>query len=100
MPKEFRPGWNYFYSDVLQQEIAVHIKTGEVYCEDRTVYKPEEIAIMQAANQEASPGVHLVKKVFKGTITNFIGKENRKERRPNGPGKPQGGIPGVQGHEG
>jgi hypothetical protein len=72
MPKKFIPGWEYMYSDTLRQEIAAHTKTGTVYCEDGTVYKPEEIAIMQAAKQEASPGVHLVKKVFGGEIINFI----------------------------
>jgi hypothetical protein len=77
MPKKFIPGWEYFYSDSLKQEIAMHIKTGAVYCEDGTVYKPEEIKIMRAAKLEASPGVHLVKKVFRGEIINFIHKERK-----------------------
>jgi hypothetical protein len=37
MPKEFKPGWEYIHSSPLKQEIAVNIKTGEVYCEDRTM---------------------------------------------------------------
>jgi hypothetical protein len=77
MPKEFKPGWEYIRSDTLKQEIAVNIKTGKVYCEDRTVYSPEEIKILKAAKQEITPEIHLVKKVFGGEITDFIHKENQ-----------------------
>jgi hypothetical protein len=75
MPKEFKPGWEYIYSGSLQQEIAANIKTGSVYCEDGTVYRPEEIAILKAAKQETVPEVHLAKKVFGGEIVDFIHKE-------------------------
>jgi hypothetical protein len=71
MPKEFRPGWEYIYSDTLKQEIAVNIKTGKVYCEDKTVYSPEEMKMMDSAKQEITPEIHLVKKVFGGEIINF-----------------------------
>jgi hypothetical protein len=77
MPKEFKPGWEYIYTEILKQEIAVNIKTGKVYCEDGTVYSPEEIKIMDTAMQEIPPEVHLVKKVFGGEITGFIHKENQ-----------------------
>ena len=77
MPKEFKPGWKYIYSDTLKQEIAVNIKTGKVYCEDGTVYSPEEIKIMDDARQKITPEVYLVKKIFGGEITNFIHKEKR-----------------------
>jgi hypothetical protein len=79
MPKEFKPGWEYLYSSTLNQEIAVNIKTGRVYCEDGTEYKPEELAIMDRAKQEIDLGVHLVKKAFGGEITNFIHKEIQNE---------------------
>jgi hypothetical protein len=26
MPKEFKPGWEYIYSNTLKQEVAVNIK--------------------------------------------------------------------------
>jgi hypothetical protein len=76
MPKEFKPGWEYIRSDTLKQEIAMNIETGQVYCEDGTVYSPEEINIMDAAKQKITPEVHLVKKVFGGEIVDFICKEN------------------------
>jgi hypothetical protein len=80
MPKEFKSGWNYFYSAELKQEVAVNIKTGLAYCEDKTIYKPEEIKIMDTAKQKITPGVHLVKKVFGGEIVDFIHRENQNGR--------------------
>jgi hypothetical protein len=77
MPKEFKPGWEYIYSSELKQEVAVNIKTGIVYCEDGTVYSPEEIRTIGAAKQEITPEAHLVKRVFGGLITQFIHKENQ-----------------------
>jgi hypothetical protein len=79
MPKEFKPGWDYIYSDGLKQEVARNIKTGHVYCEDKTIYKPEEIKIMNNGKQKITPEAHLVKKVFGGEIAGFIHKENRNE---------------------
>jgi hypothetical protein len=78
MPKEFKPGWEYIYSNTLKQEAAMNIKTGKVYCEDRTLYTLEEIRIMRDAKQGITPEVHLVKKIFGGEIVSFIYKENRK----------------------
>jgi hypothetical protein len=80
VPKEFKPGWEYSYSSELKQEVAVNIKTGKVYCEDGTLYKPEELKIMEGAKQEITLGVHLVKKVFGGEIIDFIHKENQNDR--------------------
>jgi hypothetical protein len=74
MPKEFKPGWNYGYNNALKQEIAVNVKSGNVYCEDGTVYKPEEIKIMKAAKQKINPEIHLIKKVFDGEIVGFSEK--------------------------
>jgi hypothetical protein len=80
MPKEFKPGWEYLYSGGLKQEAAVNIKTGVVYCEDGTVYSPDEIRTLGAAKQEITPEAHLVKRVFGGVITQFIRKENQNDR--------------------
>jgi hypothetical protein len=55
----------------------MNIKTGKVFCEDGTVYSPEEIKIMDNAKQEITLGIHLVKKIFGGEITDFICKENQ-----------------------
>jgi hypothetical protein len=76
MPKEFKPGWDYIYSNALQQEIAVNPETERVYCEDGTEYTQEEMRIMDSAKQEITPEVHLVKKIFGGEIVKCIHKEN------------------------
>jgi hypothetical protein len=68
MPKEFKPGWEYIYSETLGQEIALHLETGRVYCADGVEYKAEEIAIMEKSGAEVTLGVHRVKFLFKGTI--------------------------------
>jgi hypothetical protein len=80
MPKEFKPGWDYLYSNTLKQEVAVNKQTGTLYCEDRTVYSPDEIRTMGAAKQEITPEAHLVKRVFGGVITQFIRKENQSKK--------------------
>jgi phage gp36-like protein len=77
MPKNFKPGWEYIYSNMLNREVAVNIKMGKAYCEDGTIYSLEELKIMDNAKQEITPGVHLVKKIFGGEITEFIHKETR-----------------------
>jgi phage gp36-like protein len=80
MPKVFKPGWDYMYSNELKQEVAINFKTGLAYCEDKTIYKLEEIKIMDTAKQKITSGIHLVKKVFGGEIVDFIHRENRNDR--------------------
>jgi hypothetical protein len=79
MPKEFKPGWEYIYSNALKQEVAVNIKNGKVYCEDGAIYSSGELKIMDNAKQEITPGIHLVLRIFGGEITFFICKENHNE---------------------
>jgi hypothetical protein len=71
MPKVFKPGWEYIYSEILKQELAIHIKTGRVYCEDGTQYEPGEIILMDKARAKINPEVHQVKSIFNGTIVEF-----------------------------
>jgi hypothetical protein len=71
MPKVFKDGWEYFYSDTLKQEIALNKKSGSVYCEDRVWYDSNELRIMDTAGQEITLGVHLVKSLFRGKIVEF-----------------------------
>jgi hypothetical protein len=72
MPKEFKSGWEYMDSEILGQEIAVHLETGRVYCADGVEYKPEEIAIMGKSGAEITLGVHRVKSLFNGTIVGLV----------------------------
>lgn len=43
MPKEFKPGFTYIYSETLKQEIALQDSTGKIFCQDGTVYDLPEI---------------------------------------------------------
>lgn len=70
-----KPGFTYFYSEALQQEIAISDKTGKVYCSDGVQYTPEEIAQLQKTYGDFSPQVHKIKRIFGGTIINV---ENQK----------------------
>ena len=70
-----KPGFTYFYSEVLQQEIAISNKTGKVFCSDGVQYTPEEIVQLQKTYGDFSPQVHKIKQIFGGTIINV---ENKK----------------------
>lgn len=63
---ERKPGWEYIYSETLNQEIACHIKTGWVYCQDGTKYSPKEIDLLKEA--VIPKAVHDIKHLFDGTI--------------------------------
>lgn len=63
-----KPGWKYIYSESLKQEIAVHLKTGWVYCKDGTRYSPKEIAMLKENKTIVTPKVHNIKKTFEGEI--------------------------------
>lgn len=70
MPKTFKPGFTYIFSKTLDQEIALNQKTGKIYCEDGTVYTPEEIEVIRNHYGEIPLQVHILKKKFGGIIIN------------------------------
>ena len=81
--------YDYFKSKILDQEYCVHKETGENIFKDGTRYNQEEIKLLNIMNKnpEIKPGVkvetikaiHLLKKTFKGVLTNNeIEKELRK----------------------
>jgi hypothetical protein len=72
MPKEFKPGWEYMNSEILGQEIAIHLESGGVYCEDGVRYSPDEIRIVGNSGAEITLGVHRVKSLFRGTIVGLV----------------------------
>jgi hypothetical protein len=72
MPKELKPGWDYFGNDnPIGLEYAVHKESGWVYFEDGVKYSPEEIRILIESGAPASKSVHIVKKVFDGEIVRY-----------------------------
>jgi hypothetical protein len=68
MAKVYKPGFNYYKSNILKQEIAMNKNTGWVYCEDGVRYSPQEMLLFYEANCEVDIGTHLVKKVFSGEV--------------------------------
>ena len=73
---ERKPGWEYIYSETLNQEIACHIKTGWVYCQDGTKYSPKEIDLLKEAT--IPKAVHDIKHLFDGTIIEVGERNNAK----------------------
>lgn len=65
---ERKPGFTYIYSETLQQEIAVSIKSGRVYCSDGVQYSLEEVKEIQKTYGELPLQVHILKKHFGGKI--------------------------------
>ena len=65
---EQKPGWKYSFSTQLNQQIAVNEKTQILYTEDKTRYEPSETEILKSVNFEIPLQVHIIKKVFGGTL--------------------------------
>lgn len=81
-----KPGWKYIYSESLKQEIAVHLKTGWVYCKDGTKYSPLEIEVLINAKQRMPLKVHNIKKILEGRIIKIIKKSAKtKQEQPAKP---------------
>ena len=111
---ERREGFIYIKSDLLNQEVALSLKSGWVYCQDRTPdgalvsYSPKELEILAKTGSVITPGIHNVKKIIGGTIVECEdGAGNDNKRKPdaeppsdgsaNNKNSP-GSIPGVSGN--
>lgn len=65
---EQKPGWTYRFINSLNMQIAINNFTGIMYTEDKVRYSLQEQRLLQAVDFEIPLLVHLVKKVFEGTI--------------------------------
>lgn len=65
---EQKPGWTYRFVNSLNMQIAINNFTGIMYTEDKVRYSLQEQRLMQVVDFEIPLPVHLVKKVFEGTI--------------------------------
>ena len=65
---EQKPGWTYRFVSSLNMQIAINNFTGIMYTEDKVRYSLQEQHLLQAVDFEIPLPVHLVKKVFEGTI--------------------------------
>ena len=65
---EQKPDWTYRFVNSLNMQIAINNFTGIMYTEDKVRYSLQEQRLLQAVDFEIPLSVHLVKKVFEGTI--------------------------------
>ena len=65
---EQKPGWTYKFVESLNMQIAINNSTGIMYTEDKVKYSLEEQRLLQSIDYALPLQVHLVKKVFDGTI--------------------------------
>jgi hypothetical protein len=114
MAKPLQPGFVYIDSAILKQRIALHEKSGWVFCEEKypngefVKYSPKELQVLYETGEPISLGVHIVKKIFTGEIVGYDGRseiegtgkpdagriEDRSADRTN----PGGEIPGASGN--
>lgn len=67
-------GWTYAYSDALEMEYATRNtpQGPEVMTADKVRYSPDEISTISSNGGEISPEIHLVKRIFEGTIVDYL----------------------------
>lgn len=66
---EQKPGWTYSFMPSLNMQIAVNDYTGIMYTEDKVKYSQSEFKLVTRGNNAQIPlQVHLIKKIFSGTI--------------------------------
>jgi len=84
-------GWTYAYSAALGMEYATREtpQGHEVMTADKTRYSPEEIETLAANGKEISPEIHLVKRIFEGTIVDY----QPPEKAPEVEEKPPAHVP-------
>ena len=68
---EQKPGWTYRFIASLNMQIAINDTTGIMYTEDKVKYSPEEQRLLQSIDYALPLQVHIVKKVFDGTIVSI-----------------------------
>ena len=68
MPKEKKPGWEYFKSEFFNEEFAVHEATGWVYFQKGARYSPDEIKLIGENGLQMDKASHLVKTILGGEI--------------------------------
>jgi hypothetical protein len=85
VPKERKPGWLYFKSEILNKEYAFHKETGWVQFEDGVRYSPEELKILDEGGAAIEPALHNVKLVFKGSeVVNYEPAARITDKRKQG----------------
>jgi hypothetical protein len=71
MPKEKKPGWQYFFSEYLNEEFALHEETGWVYFEKGARYSPAEFDLMNKHGSQIDLATHKVKTIIGGELVDI-----------------------------
>lgn len=61
-------GWTYSFIESLNMHIAINDETGILYTEDKIRYSVEEQLQLKKIDYEIPYEVHLLKKMFSGTL--------------------------------
>jgi hypothetical protein len=78
LTQNHRPGYTYYFSAILNQQIARHERSGRVYCQERNpsgeliYYTKDEIDLLHSKGEKIDMAAHTVKKVFEGVIVDVI----------------------------
>lgn len=74
--------WTKFYSEAIQTECAYDKISGWMFTRDGAKYSPEELSLLARSGKDCPLSVHVVKKVFGGTVVSasaaIPGRENIK----------------------
>jgi len=71
--------WNYHHSKILNMDYAVHKTENRICVNDPdgpVFYNDSELTAISEVNGQITPELHMLKKVFNGTIEIYKGEEN------------------------
>jgi len=66
-----KPGWTYKFIPSLNMQIAINDSSGIMYTEDKIRYSAQEQKLLKSVDYQIPLTVHLVKKIFDGTIVSI-----------------------------
>ncbi len=69
---EHKAGWSYRFISSLNMQIAINDTTGIMYTEDKVKYSVEEQRLLHSIDYSLPMSVHIIKKVFDGTIISIF----------------------------
>jgi hypothetical protein len=78
--------FDYYYSEILKQEVALSKKSGWTYCTDKgpdgkfVSYSPKELQILGERGGTLTPEVHRIKKLFGGEVIANVDRTGNMDR--------------------
>ncbi|WP_461256479.1 hypothetical protein [Treponema sp. R80B11-R83G3] len=74
MPKEKKPGWQYFFSEYFNEEFAIHEESGWVYFSTKegiVKYSPAEFELLNKHGLKLDLATHRVKTIIGGELVDI-----------------------------